>query len=181
MDITWYFFMILVFLMTKTNKTYGVISSKVQYINYFFLAIVIALSGFGFNGIIWAALNFDNISLHFKDYLYMPLWLNIFMWILLHLVDCIALLLAYYMIQRNEKARKLFIIILPLSVVTFSYEMVNKLHDKIVNSSLEWYIGVSIALALASIVYIPMYFFYRSKKIKNLLFIVENKTPKIEH
>jgi uncharacterized membrane protein YGL010W len=73
--------------------------------------------------------------------------------------------------QRSNKARKIFIIAIPVSLFTGGLRMVNEL---IAKSTVEVSVSATmilISMLLFSIPYVALYFFYNNQKVKQVLFI----------
>lgn len=171
MNITWYLVIGFLVLLRDTNKKYGVINDKIQYINYFLSLLLLVLAGYSVDSIIWVVAHFDNILQYFKNYEYMPQWLNIIMWIALQVADLISILIVYYIVQRREKARLYLIKILPILAITLLYDSIKQSYELLASTSAPLNIIIGIFFIVSILPYMIIYYFYSRENIKNKLFI----------
>ena len=170
MNITIYLIIILFLLINRTNKKHGIIKEKIKYINYFLFILILTSGGDVINNLIILILNSDIAFQSFKNYEYMPQWLNLIIWICYNIIELTSIILVYYMVQRREKARQLFITILPILLITTIYTTIYTEYELILTYKDRLYIVLLIFVIIPLVIYLPMYYFYTRKIIKKTLF-----------
>ena len=172
MNITWFLVIIFVMLINNTNDKHGTIKYKTQYINYILLLELLITSGYSINAIIWSIINSENIFSYFKNYIYMPQWLNMIMYILEIVVNFITVIVVFYVIQRIDKARIVLLKVLPILSITFVYDFIRRLQDEmLLNENVPIYVTLGLIFIFGILPYMIIYYFYSRNSIKEKLFI----------
>lgn len=174
MNITWFLVIIFILLINSTNDKYGIIKYKIQYINYILLLILLTTSGYSINAIIWSIIHSENMLDYFKNYVLMPQWLNMSMYILEIITNFITVIVVFYVLQRKDKARIILLRVLPVLSITFVYDFIRRLHDEMLfNENVPIYVTLGLIFIFGILPYIVIYYFYSKESIKEKLFISE--------
>ncbi len=176
MNITWMLIIIHSILLSKTNEKYGVVKYKIQYLNYLALFVLVLITGYSINATIIAILNYENLDTFFKNYLYMPQWLSIIMFIIEQIASLTSLLLTFFVMQRSNKARIYLLKILPILCIGFTYDFVRRLYETLLTTSAPLYIQIGMIFILAILPFILIYYFYSRKDTEEKIFLNQSIT-----
>lgn len=165
----------------QANKKFGKINSKT--INYSHIGLMIwgiFMTSYSLNIIFQLIFNFDTaFKKMYVEYGLFDPSMNLLVWILNTIANVFVLFTIFGLAMRSEKARKILLVSLPLLFIVVGIKTVNEL---IVKNSADIPFGfvLSIAVIIMLIGYLPLFLFYRSRKVKNLIFNATNTHNKVD-
>jgi hypothetical protein len=164
---------VLISFLYKTNQKYGKIENKkLYYFHIAFMVLAMLLTYLSFTSGLQLLYKFDEIIYAVNNTNgFLSSTVNIIVWIIYTLANIVILFSTFAIAQRSNKARKIFIIAIPVSLFTGGLRMVNEL---IAKSTVEVSVSATmilISMLLFSIPYVALYFFYNNQKVKQVLFI----------
>jgi ABC-type Fe3+ transport system permease subunit len=155
----------------QANKKFGKIESKkIRYTHVLLLVFSIIITGLSLNILFQMVFNFESTLkvIYVENGFFSPL-INTIMLSISTIVNMIALYAIFSIANRSEKARKLFIYTLPILFILGSIRSINEIIAKSEpDASLSMLIVIMIVGLFIS--YFPMFFFYRNKNVRNIIF-----------
>lgn len=165
---------ILLFTIHQTSKKLGRIEGKNNYINIFLLWLFLMMFSTSFRMLGWTIGNFQDINKYFYIQVgVIPDWLNLTMWGLFLFFGIIAMFLSFGMARRNEKARKIFITLLPVFYILNVYELFKGFYTNPSTHEVSAYMVLGICLFAMAIPISVMYYFYQKNGKIRQVFIKE--------
>lgn len=162
---------VLIATIIRKNKELGKIESKkIAYTHIGLMIFTILITSLSLNVLIEMIFNFESVLkvIYVSNWILSPL-MNSILWGTITLVNVAILFSVFNLASRSEKARTLFITLLP---IVFILSTLRSISDVISKSAPETPLALVIGILIIglSISYLPMYFFYRNQTVKNLIF-----------
>lgn len=171
MTVTFVFIVILIGLIIKAEKQYGKIeSAKINYTHIGLMIFTILITGLSLTVLLEFALNFKETlkTVYIQNGILSPM-MNTWLVIVNNILNVLVLFTVFRLAMRSEKARKLFVSIVP---ILFILGTIKTLNDLYVKGTSETSIEAAIILTVILIValYAPLFFFYKNTNVKNDIF-----------
>jgi hypothetical protein len=164
---------VLISFLYKTNQKYGKIENKkLYYFHIAFMVLAMLLTYLSFTSGLQLLYKFDEVIHALNNTKgFLSSTVNIIVWMIYTTANIVILFSTFAMAQRSNKARKIFIFTIPISLLMGALRMLNEL---IAKSTAEVSISTTIIVISMLLFFIPymlLYFFYNNKKNKQVLFI----------
>jgi hypothetical protein len=172
---------VLIAIIIRKDKQFGKIESKkIGYTHIGLMIFTIFITGFSLNVLLQMIFKFESTFkvIYVSNWVFSPL-MNTILWGIITLLNVVILFSVFNLASRSEKARKLFVMLLPIVCVL---SILRSIGDVMSRSTPETPVGLVIILVIAvlSLTYLPIFFFYRNANVKKVIFSNGKTDEKIE-
>lgn len=144
------------------------------------MIFTIFITGFSLNVLLQMIFKFESTFkvIYVSNWVFSPL-MNTILWGIITLLNVVILFSVFNLASRSEKARKLFVMLLP---IVCALSILRSIGDIMSRSTPETPVGLVIVLVIAvlSLTYLPIFFFYRNANVKKTIFSNGKADEKIE-
>jgi hypothetical protein len=172
---------VLIAIIIRKDKQFGKIESKkIAYTHIGLMIFTIFITGFSLNVLLQMIFKFESTFkiIYVNNWVFSPL-MNTILWGIITLLNVVILFSVFNLASRSEKARKLFVMLLP---IVCALSILRSIGDIMSRSTPETPVGLVIVLVIAvlSLTYLPIFFFYRNANVKKAIFNNGKTDEKIE-
>lgn len=171
MIVTFAFIIVLIGLLVKAEKQFGKIqSTKINYAHSGLLVFTVLITALSLTVVFEFVLNFEEaIKKVYIQHGFLSPMLNTWLILATNILNILALFTVFRLAMRCEKARKLFVGIIPVLFILGTIKTVNDLYVRgTTQTSMEAAIVLTVVLII--MLYAPLFFFYKNINVKNKIF-----------
>ena len=162
---------LLIVTIIKKDKELGKIESKkIAYTHIFLMIFTIVITSFSLKILIHMIFDFEaTLKAIYLSGGFLSPRINTILWETITLLNVVILFSVFPLAHRSEKARKLFIRLLP---IVYALSIFRSISDVMALRTPETPLGLVTALTIAglSLTYLPIFFFYRNKNVQKAIF-----------